>query len=150
MLTGIEMVHVPYRGGAPAVTDLLAGVVQVMFGNVLTSMPQVRAGKLRALAVTSAASYPAVPEIPTVSQFVPGYEATSVYGLGAPRGTPPEIIELLNKEIRAGLENPTIKKRLAELGSSAYATTPQEYAQYLASETERQGKVVTFSGAKAQ
>jgi tripartite-type tricarboxylate transporter receptor subunit TctC len=149
MMTGINMVHVPYRGGAPAVTDLIAGVVQVMFGNVLTSIGQVRAGKLRALAVTSAAPYDALPGIPTVSQFVPGYEATSVYGVGAPAGTPPEIIERLNKEINAGLGDPKIKAKLADLGSSAFANSPAAYAKFIASETERLGKVVKFSGARA-
>jgi tripartite-type tricarboxylate transporter receptor subunit TctC len=149
LMTGIEMVHVPYRGGAPAVTDLIAGVVHVMFGNVLTSIGQVRAGKLRALAVTSAAPTDALPGIPTVGTFVPGYEATSVYGVGAPRGTPAEIIEQLNREINAGLANPAIRKRLTELGSSAFATSPAEFAKFLADETERLGKVVKFSGAKA-
>jgi tripartite-type tricarboxylate transporter receptor subunit TctC len=149
MMTGTEMVHVPYRGGAPAVTDLIAGVVHVMFGNVLTSIGQVRAGKLRALAVTSAARYDALPGIPTVSEFVPGYEATSVYGIGAPAGTPIEIIERLNKEINAGLADPKIRARLGELGSSAFATSPADYAKFIANETERLGKVVKFSGAKA-
>jgi tripartite-type tricarboxylate transporter receptor subunit TctC len=149
MMTGIDMVHVPYRGGAPAVTDLIAGVVHVMFGNVLTSIGQVRAGKLRALAVTSAAPYGALPGIPTVSQFVPGYEANSVYGIGAPAGTPIEIIERLNKEINTGLADPKLRARLEELGSSAFATSPAEYAKFLADETERLGKVVKFSGAKA-
>ena len=148
MMTGIDMVHVPYRGGAPAVTDLIAGMVHVMFGNVLTSIGQVRAGKLRALAVTSAAPSEALPGIPTVGESVPGYEATSVYGIGAPRGTPPEIVERLNREINAGLADPAIRKRLAELGSSAFATSPAEFAKFFADETERLGKVVTFSGAK--
>jgi len=150
MMTGIDMVHVPYRGGAPAVTDLIAGMVHVMFGNVLTSIGQVRAGKLRALAVTSAAPSDALPGIPTVGESVPGYEATSVYGIGAPRGTPPEIVERLNREINAGLADPAIRKRLAELGSSAFATSPTEFAKFFADETERLGKVVTFSGAKAE
>jgi tripartite-type tricarboxylate transporter receptor subunit TctC len=150
MMTGIETVHVPYRGGAPAVTDLIAGVVHVMFGNVLTSIEQVRAGKLRALAVTSATRHEALPGIPTVSEFVPGYEATSVYGLGAPAGTPLAIIERLNREINAGLGDPKIKARLADLGSSAFATSPAEYARFITAETERLGKVVKFSGAKVE
>ena len=150
MMTGIEMVHVPYRGGAPAVTDLIAGVVHVMFGNILTSIGQVRAGKLRALAVTSAAPYDALPGVPSVAEFVPGYEAVSVYGIGAPRGTPPEIIDRLNKEINAGLADPAIRKRLAELGSSAFATSPAEFARFFAAETERLGKVVKFSGARVE
>ncbi len=150
MMTGVEMVHVPYRGGAPAVTDLISGVVHVMFGNVLTSIEQVRAGKLRALAVTSATRHDALPGIPTVSEVVPGYEATSVYGIGAPAGTPPAIIERLNREINAGLADPKIRARLADLGSSAFATSPTEYAQFIAAETERLGKVVKFSGAKVE
>ena len=150
MLTGIRMVHVPYRGGVPAFTDLIGGRVQVMFGNLPTSIAQIRAGKLRALAVTSTTPHEALPGIPTVSDFVPGYEATSVYGLGAPRGTPVEIIARLNKEINAGLADPTIKARLADLGSAPFASTPAEFAKFLADETERLGKVVRFSGAKAE
>jgi tripartite-type tricarboxylate transporter receptor subunit TctC len=150
MMTGVSFVHVPYRGGAPAVTDLIGGSMHIMFGNVLTSMEQVRAGKLRALAVTSATRHDALPDVPTVSQFVPGYEATSVYGIAAPRGTPPEIVERLNREINAGLADPKIRARLAELGSSAFATSPAEYAKFIADETERLGKVVKFAGAKAE
>jgi tripartite-type tricarboxylate transporter receptor subunit TctC len=150
MMTGVSFVHVPYRGGAPAVTDLIGGRMHIMFGNVLTSMEQVRAGKLRALAVTSTTPHPALPDVPTVSQFVPGYEAASVYGIGAPRGTPDEIVELLNREINAGLADPKIRARLAELGSSTFPTSPVEFAKYFANETERLGKVVKFSGAKAE
>jgi tripartite-type tricarboxylate transporter receptor subunit TctC len=150
MMTGVNFVHVPYRGGAPAVTDLIGGRMHIMFGNVLTSIEQVRAGKLRALAVTSATRHDALPDVPTVGQFVPGYEATSVYGIGAPRGTPREIVERLNREINQGLADPKIKARLAELGSSAFATSPAEFAKYFANETERLGKVVKFAGAKAE
>jgi tripartite-type tricarboxylate transporter receptor subunit TctC len=149
MLTGINMVHVPYRGGAPAITDLIGGRVQVMFGNVLTSIGQIKAGKLRALAVTSATPSHVLPGVPTVAEFVPGYEATSVYGIGAPRGTPVEIVDRLNKEINAGLADPTVRGRLAELGSSAFANSPADYGKFIAAETERLGKVVKFSGAKA-
>ncbi|MBX9778251.1 MAG: tripartite tricarboxylate transporter substrate binding protein [Xanthobacteraceae bacterium] len=150
MMTGVSFVHVPYRGGAPAVTDLIGGRMHIMFGNVLTSLEQVRAGKLRALAVTSTTPHDALPGIPTVSQFVPGYEATSVYGIGAPRGTPATIVERLNRDINAGLADPKIRARLAELGSSAFATSPAEYAKFVADETERLGKVVKFAGAKAE
>ncbi len=150
MMTGIDMVHVPYRGGVPAFTDLIGGRVQVMFGNLPTSIAQIRAGKLRALAVTSTTHHDALPGIPTVSQFVPGYEATSVYGIGAPRGTPLEIIERLNKEINEGLADPKIRARLEDLGSSAFASSPAEFAKFFADETERLGKVVKFSGAKAE
>jgi tripartite-type tricarboxylate transporter receptor subunit TctC len=150
MLTGINMVHVPYRGGAPAVTDLIAGVVQVMFGNVLTSLGQIKAGKLRALAVTSATRSDVLPGVPTIGEFVPGYEATSVYGIGAPAGTPIEIIERLNKEINAGLADPAIKARLADLGSAPFPNSPADYARFIAAETERLGKVVKFSGARVE
>jgi tripartite-type tricarboxylate transporter receptor subunit TctC len=150
MMTGIDTVHVPYRGGVPAFTDLIGGRVQVMFGNLPTSIAQIRAGKLRALAVTSTTHHEALPGIPTVSQFVPGYEATSVYGIGAPRGTPLEIIERLNKEINEGLADPKIRARLEDLGSSAFASSPAEFAKFFADETERLGKVVKFSGAKAE
>jgi tripartite-type tricarboxylate transporter receptor subunit TctC len=150
MMTGINMVHVPYRGGVPAFTDLIGGRVQVMFGNLPTSIAQIRAGNLRALAVTSSTQHDALPGIPTVSQFVPGYEATSVYGIGAPRGTPNEVIEQLNKEINEGLADPKIRARLEELGSSAFASSPAEFAKFFADETERLGKVVKFSGAKAE
>jgi tripartite-type tricarboxylate transporter receptor subunit TctC len=149
MMTGIDMVHVPYRGGVPAFTDLIGGRVQVMFGNLPTSIAQIRAGKLRALAVTSMTHHDALPGIPTVSQFVPGYEATSVYGIGAPAGTPPAIIERLNKEINEGLADPKIRARLEDLGSSPFASSPAEFAKFFAAETERLGKVVKFSGAKA-
>jgi tripartite-type tricarboxylate transporter receptor subunit TctC len=150
MMTGVNFVHVPYRGGAPAVTDLIGGRMHIMFGNVLTSIEQVRAGKLRALAVTSTSRHDALPDVPTVSQFVPGYEAASVYGIGAPRGTPAEIVDRLNREINAGLADPKIRARLAELGSSAFATSPAEFAKYFANETERLGKVVKFAGVKAE
>jgi tripartite-type tricarboxylate transporter receptor subunit TctC len=150
MMTGVHFVHVPYRGGAPAVTDLIGGRMHIMFGNVLTSIELVRAGKLRALAVTSTTPHDALPGVPTVNQFVPGYEATSVYGIGAPRGTPVEIVERLNQEINAGLADPKIRARLAELGSSAFATSTAEFAKYFAEATERLGKVVKFSGAKAE
>ena len=136
------------RGGVPAFTDLIAGQVQVMFGNLPTSIAQIRAGKLRALAVTSTTPHDALPDIPTVSTFVPGYEASSVYGVGAPSGTPAEIIERLNKEINAGLADPTIKARLAGLGSSTFASSPAEFGKFLVAETEKWGKVVKFSGAK--
>jgi tripartite-type tricarboxylate transporter receptor subunit TctC len=149
MMTGVNFVHVPYRGGVPAFTDLIGGRVQVMFGNLPTSIGQIRAGKLRALAVTTTTPHEALPGIPTVSEFVPGYEATSVYGIGAPRGTPAEIIERLNREINAGLADPSIKGRLADLGSSPFASSPAEFERFLAAETERLGKVVKFSGAKA-
>ena len=116
MMAGVNMVHVPYRGAAPALTDLLGGQVQVMFDNVPSSIEHIKAGKLRALAVTTAARSDVLPDIPTVGDFVPGYEASGWFGVGAPKNTPAEIIDRLNKEINAGLADPKIKARLAELG----------------------------------
>ena len=151
MMTGINMVHVPYRGGAPAVTDLIGGRMHVMFGNVLTSIAQIRAGKLRALAVTSATPSDALPGVPTVARV----RARLRSGLGvrhrrAQRARPPRSSSRLNREINAGLADPAIKERLAELGSSAFATSPAEFAKFLAAETERLGKVVKFSGARVE
>jgi tripartite-type tricarboxylate transporter receptor subunit TctC len=150
MLAGVDLVHVPYRGGAPALTDLLAGRTQVMFGNTTTSMAQIRAGKLRPLAVTTAKRLEAFPDLPTVGDFVPGYEASSVYGLGAPKNTPSEIIDRLNKEINAALLDPAIRAHLADLGGSPLALSPAEFGKLLADETEKWARVVKFSGAKAQ
>ena len=116
MMTGVNMVHVPYRGGAPALTDLIGGQVQVMFAALLSSIEYIRAGKLRALAVTTATRSEALPDIPTVGEFVPGYEASSWYGVGAPKNTPAEIVDKLNKEINAGLADPKIKARLRRPG----------------------------------
>jgi len=121
----------------------------VMFGNVQTSISQVRAGKLRALAVTSSTRHEALPGVPTVAEFVPGYEAVSVYGIGAPRGTPPEIIERLNKEINAALADPKIKARLEDMGGTVLTGSPAEFGKLIVDETEKWGKVVKASGAKA-
>jgi tripartite-type tricarboxylate transporter receptor subunit TctC len=147
MMAGVDLLHVPYRGGAPALTDLLAGRTQVMFGNVTTSMPQIRAGKLRPLAVTTAKRLEAFPNLPTIGEFVPGYEASSVYGVGAPKNTPAGIIETLNREINAGLLDPAIKAHLADLSSSPLALSPAEFGKLLAEETRKWAKVVRFSGA---
>jgi tripartite-type tricarboxylate transporter receptor subunit TctC len=148
MMTGINMVHVPYRGGAPALTDLISGQVQVMFDNVPTSIEFIRAGKLRPLAVTTAARSHVLPDLPTVADFVPGYEASAWYGLGVPKGTPEAIIDRLNTEINAILADPKAKARFAELGASLIAGSPTEFRQLLADETEKWAKVVKFSGAK--
>jgi tripartite-type tricarboxylate transporter receptor subunit TctC len=148
MMTGINMVHVPYRGGAPALTDLISGQVQVMFDNVPTSIEFIRAGKLRPLAVTTAARSHVLPDLPTVADFVPGYEASAWYGLGVPKGTPEAIIDRLNTEINAILADPKAKARFAELGASVIAGSPDEFRQLLADETEKWAKVVKFSGAK--
>ena len=148
MITGINMVHVPYRGGAPALTDLISGQVHVMFDNIPTSAEHVRAGRLRGLAVTSAARSEVLPELPTVADFVPGYEASAWYGLGAPKNTPAEVIEKVNKEINAILADATPKARFAELGASLLPGSPADFGKLLAEETEKWGKVVKFAGVK--
>jgi tripartite-type tricarboxylate transporter receptor subunit TctC len=148
MMTGVNMIHVPYRGGAPALTDMISGQVQVMFDNVPTSIEFIRAGKLRALAVTTATRSEVLPDLPTVADFVPGYEASAWYGVGVPKGTPDDIIEKLNKEINAILAEPKAKARLADLGASLLAGSPADFGKLIADETEKWGKVVKFSGAK--
>jgi tripartite-type tricarboxylate transporter receptor subunit TctC len=148
MMTGIDMVHVPYRGAAPALTDLLAGQVQIMFDNMTSSVEHVRAGRLRGLAVTTAARSDALPDLPIVSEFVPGYEASGIYGIGVPKDTPPEIVDKLNREINAALNDPRIKARLADLGGLILSGTSADFAKVLAEEVEKWGKVVKFSGAK--
>jgi tripartite-type tricarboxylate transporter receptor subunit TctC len=149
MMTGVNMVHVPYRGSAPAITDLLGGQVQVMFPTMPASIEYIRAGKLRSLAVTSATRLEQLPEIPTVSDFVPGFEASAFFGVGAPRNTPAEIIEKLNKEINAGLAEPKMKVRLADLGGTVLAGSPADFGKLIAEETEKWAKVVKFSGVRA-
>jgi tripartite-type tricarboxylate transporter receptor subunit TctC len=148
MMTGINMVHVPYRGGALALTDLIAGQVQVMFDNVPTSAEYIRAGKLRGLAVTSTARSDVLPDLPTVADVLPGYEASAWYGVGVPKNTPSEIIDRVNKEINAILADPKSKARLADLGASLLPGSPADFGKVLADETEKWGKVVEFSGAK--
>ena len=148
MIAGIDMTHVPYRGGAPALTDLIAGQVQVMFDNVPTSADHVKSGRLRGLAVTSAARSPVLPELPTVADFLPGYEASAWYGLGAPKGTPTEIIAKLNAAVNAILADPKAQARFAELGASLLPGSPADFGKLLADETEKWGKVVRFAGAK--
>ena len=148
MMTGISMVHVPYRGGALALTDMLAGQVQVMFDNVPTSAEHVKSGKLRGLAVTSTTRSEVLPDLPTVADFVPGYELSAWYGLGVPKGTPAEIIEKLNKETNAILADPKAKARFTELGASLLPGSPADFGKLLVDETEKWGKVVKFSGAK--
>ena len=142
MMTGIEMVHVPYRGGAPALTDLMGGQVQVMFSPLPESIAAIRAGKVRALAVTLAERSAALPDVPTVAESVPGFEASTWQGIGAPKGTPAEIVDKLNKEINAALADPTIKERLANLGSIPTPLSPQAYSKLIADETEKWGKVI--------
>ena len=149
MMAGVDMVHVPYRGAGPALTDLIAGQVQVYFATTVASIEYIRAGRLRALAVTTATRSDALPGIPTVDEFVPGYEASSWYGVGAPKATPAEIIEKLNKEINAGLADPKIKARLADLGGDVLALSRADFGKLIADETEKWGKVVKFTGIKA-
>jgi tripartite-type tricarboxylate transporter receptor subunit TctC len=147
MMAGIDMVHVPYRGTAPALTDLLAGQVQVMFDNITTSIEHIKAGKLIALAVTTATRSPLLPDLPTVGDFLPGYEASAFFGVGAPRETPVEIVDKLNKEINAGLTDPKMKARLTELGT-VLRGSPVDFGKLIVEETEKWAKVVKFSGAK--
>ena len=142
VMTGVNMVHVPYRGGAPALTDLIAGQVQVMFISPVGSIEYIRAGKLRALAVTTATRSEALPDIPAMCDFVPGYEASAWFGIGAPKGTPPETVDQLNKEINAGLANPKIKARLADLGASVLVGSPADFGKLIAAETEKWGKLI--------
>jgi tripartite-type tricarboxylate transporter receptor subunit TctC len=148
MMTGVDMLHVPYRGGGPALTDLLAGQVAVMFDTLATSIEHIRAGKLRALAVTSATRSEALPDIPTVSDFVPGYEGVGWQGVGAPRDTPAEIINKLNKEINAGLADPRMNARIADFGYTVFPNSPADFATFIAAYTEKWAKVIKFSGAK--
>ena len=150
MMTGVDMVHVPYRGAAPALTDLLGGQVQVMFAAMPASIEYIKAGKLRALAVTTATRSEALPDIPTVGDFVPGYEASAWYGVGAPKNTPAEIVDKLNKEINAGLADPKIKARLADLGGTLLAGSPADFGKLIADETEKWGKVIKFAGIKPE
>jgi tripartite-type tricarboxylate transporter receptor subunit TctC len=149
MMTGINMVHIPYRGSAPALTDLLGGQVQVMVDNLLSSIEYVRTGKLRALAVTTATRSPALPDIPSVGDFVPGLEASIWQGVGVPKDTPPEIVERLNKEINAALADPKMKARLSELGGIAFPLSPAEFGKLIADETEKWRKVIKLVGVRA-
>jgi tripartite-type tricarboxylate transporter receptor subunit TctC len=149
MMTGVDMIHVPYRGGAPALTDMLGGRVQVMFDNIPTSIEYIRAGKLRPLAVTGAARSALLPDVPTVADFLPGYEASAWYGVGAPKNTPAEVIARLNAEINAGLADPKLKARFAEVGAETMPMTPSGFGKFIADETEKWGKVVKFAGIKA-
>jgi len=148
MMTGVNMQHVPYRGGALALTDMVAGQVQVMFDNIPTAAEFVKSGKLRGLAVTGAQRSEVLPELPTVAEFLPGYEATSWYGLGVPKGTPTEIIQKLNADVQAILADPKTKARFLELGAILQPGTPAEFGKLVADETEKWGKVVKFAGAK--
>jgi tripartite-type tricarboxylate transporter receptor subunit TctC len=149
VMTGTNMVHVPYRSAAAVMTDLLSGQVQLYFGTTASSLEYVRTGKLRALAVTIERRLDELPDIPAVAEFVPGYEASNWYGLGAPKATPAEIVDKLNKETNAGLADPKMKARFADLGGTPLLGSPADFEKLIADETEKWGKVVKFSGAKA-
>ena len=150
MMTGVNIVHVPYRGGAPAMLDLIAGRAQVMFDNVPTSLPYIKDGKIRPLAVTSAARVDVLPDLPLVADYVPGYEASAWYGIVGPKGTPAEVVDKLNREVNAILAEPDKKQRLAELGASLLPGSPADFAKLLTDETEKWRKVIRFAGIKAE
>jgi len=150
MMTGIDMVHVPYRSGGPALTDLLGGQVQVYFATTVASIGYIRAGRLRALAVTTTKRSEALPDIPTVAEFVPGYEASSWYGVGAPKATPAEIVEKLNNEINAALVDPKLKARLADLGGDVLVLSTSDFGNLIADETEKWGNVIRALNIKAE
>ena len=148
IMTGVDMVHVPYRGNAPALTDLIAGQVQVMFADTPSSIELVRAGKLRALAVTTAERSAILPQVPTLSEFLPGFEASNWFGVAAPRNTPPEIIDKLNKEINVALAEPEIKARLADFGAVPLAGSPADFGRFIAAEAEKWTKVIREANIK--
>jgi tripartite-type tricarboxylate transporter receptor subunit TctC len=150
MMTGIDMLHVPYRGGAPALTDLMGGQVQVYFGPITASIEHIKAGRLRALAVTTDTRSEVLPDIPTVGEFVPDYEASTWYGVGAPKATPADIVDTLNREFNAGLADPKIKARLADLGGVPMPMTPPDFGKFIINETEKWAKVVKFAGLKPE
>jgi tripartite-type tricarboxylate transporter receptor subunit TctC len=150
MMAGVNLVHVPYRGDAPALVDLIGGQVQVMFDLIVASLGFIKAGKLRALAVTSTTRSPALPDLPTVGDFLPGYEATSFEGIAAPKGTPAEIVDKLNKEINAGFTDAGFQARLADLGGEGLPGTPAEFTKLIAAETEKWGRVVRVANIHAE
>jgi tripartite-type tricarboxylate transporter receptor subunit TctC len=150
MMTGVNMVHVPYRSVAAAMTDMLSGQVHVTFGTAASTIEYIRAGTLRALAVTTAMRSEALPDLPTIAEFVPGYEASAWFGASAPRNTPAEIVDKLNRDINACLADPKLKARIADLGGIAMTRSPSDFGRLIAEETEKWAKVVKFSGAKAE
>jgi tripartite-type tricarboxylate transporter receptor subunit TctC len=150
VMTGIAMTHVPYRGGGSAITDLLGGQVQVFFSGVGTSIEYISTGKVRALAVTTATRLEALPDVPTVGNFVPGYEASTWYGVGAPKSTPPEIVEKLNREINAAVANPMIKARLAEQGGTVFGGSPTDFEKLIADDTTKWARVIRAANIKPE
>ena len=149
-MTGCNMTHVPYKGAGPALTDLMGGQVDVLFDNLPSSAGHIRGGKLRALAVTSEGREPSMPELPTIAETVPGYEATAWFGIGMPKGTPREVIDKINAEINRMLADPKMRERLAELGGKPIGGTPEDFGRVIAAETAKWAKVVTSSGAKVE
>jgi tripartite-type tricarboxylate transporter receptor subunit TctC len=149
MMTGVNMLHVPYRGAPPALTDLIGGQVHVMFDNLPSSIEHIRAGRLRPLAITSTARLQALPDVPTIGDFVPGFETSAWAGIGAPKNTPAEIIDTLNREINGILAKPAVQARFTDLGGQVLALTPSAYASLIAQETDKWAKVIKFSGARA-
>jgi tripartite-type tricarboxylate transporter receptor subunit TctC len=149
MMAGVDMVGVSYQGESPAIPDLLSGQVQIMFGVLPASLGHIKSGRLRALAVTTAARQVVLPDVPAMAEFLPGFEASGWYGVAAPKNTPPDVIALVNKEINAALTDPEIRKRLAELGCGIDGGTPAEFSKFIAAETEKWAKVVNFAGTKA-
>jgi tripartite-type tricarboxylate transporter receptor subunit TctC len=150
MMAGVNLIHVPYRSAGPALTDLLGGQVQVMFDNMASSIEHIRAGKLRPLAVTTTMRSETLPDVPTVSEFVPGYEVSNWFGVGAPKATPAEILDRLNKEINAGLADPKIKERLADLGGTPLVGSPADFGRLIADETEKWGQVIRAANIKPE
>jgi tripartite-type tricarboxylate transporter receptor subunit TctC len=149
MMAGVDMVHVPYRGGGPALTDLIAGQVQVMFPTTASSIEYIKGGQLRALAVTSSHRLDVLPEVPTLGDAVPGYEASTWFGIAAPRNTPAGVVDKLNREINAALADPRVKARLADLGNTPLAGSPRDFGKLIADDTDKWGKVIKFAGIKA-
>ena len=150
MMAGVDLVHVPYRGGAPATTDLVAGHLHAIFSPVSESIQHIQAGKLRPLAVTTAARLDVLPDVPTVADFVPGYEASGFAGIGAPSNTPADIINMLNRELNAGLADPKVKTRIVELGGTVLGGSPAEFGKIISDATEKWAKVIKFAGVKAE
>jgi tripartite-type tricarboxylate transporter receptor subunit TctC len=150
MMAGVDMIHVPYRSEALALPDLLAGQVQIMFGVMPASLGYVRAGKLRALGVTSAKRQELLPDVPAIAEFLPGYEANGWYGIAVPKATPTDIIETLNKQINAGLADPALKKRLVDIGCVVFSGSPADFGKFIADETTKWAKVVKFADIKPE
>jgi len=150
-MTGSKIVHVPYRGQAPALLDLMAGQIQVMFDSAPASLQQIKAGKVKALAVTTATRFSGLPDLPVLADFVPGYESSAIYGLVAPKGTPAEVVEKLNREVNAAMADPKINGRLTtDLGGTVLSFSPAEFAKFIADETDKWGKVIKAAGIKAE